>query len=302
MSTNTNGELRPLIELRAGDASARVDPDHGGRLAGLRVGDRDRLVEPPDPRDGSIGWGSFLMAPWPGRLAHGRLQWGGRTVQLPRTRGANAIHGLVHGVPWRVDRATATEADLSVELGPPGWPFGGHVRQRLRLQPDRLTLEAEIEAETAMPAALGWHPWFRRGDSDPRLRVDADAVLETQAMIPTGRILQVEGRNDLRRGPLLGRRRLDQAYVGARSPAIVTWPDLELRLEFPGMETVVVFTPPGAFCVEPQTAWPNAFGLTDRADRERAGARTLAAGERLVAAFVIRWTSPESAQSGDKPQ
>jgi galactose mutarotase-like enzyme len=150
-------------------------------------------------------------------------------------------------------------------------------------------MEAEIEDESAMPAAVGWHPWLRRGGSDPRLLIDADAVLETRALIPTGRVLPLEGRVDLRTGPLLGPRRLDHTYVGARSPAIVTWPDLELRLEFLGIDTIVVFTPPGAFCVEPQTAWPNALGFADGADRVRAGARTLGVGERLHAAFVIRW-------------
>jgi aldose 1-epimerase len=291
MSTNSTArEPRPLIELRAADATVVVDPDHGGRLASLRIRGRDLLVGPPEPRDSSISWGSFLMAPWPGRLADGRLRWRGRTMQLPRTHGRHAIHGLVHGVPWAVGRQTASEAQLSVELAPLGWPFGGRVRQRLRLEPGLLTLEAAVEADRPMPAALGWHPWFRRGDADPRLRVDADAVLETDAMIPTGRIVPVHGRIDLRSGPALGRRRLDHAYVGARSPAVIAWPDLELTVEFPSVETVVVYTPRGSFCVEPQTAWPNALGLASPPERSLAGARHLAAGERLETTLRMRWT------------
>lgn len=289
MSTNTNRGPRSLVELRVGDATVLIDPDHGGRLASLRIRGRDLLVRPPQPRDVSITWGSFLMAPWPGRLADGRLWWEGRTVQLPRTLGRNAIHGLVHGAPWTVDRATETEVDLGIGLAPLGWPFGGRVRQRLRLAPDGLTMQAEIEADDAMPAALGWHPWFRRGEADPRLRVAADGVLEARGMIPTGRVVPVRGRTDLRSGPALGRRRLDHAYVGAASPAVVSWRDLELTLEFVGADTIVVFTPPGAFCVEPQTAWPNALGLADPGERRRAGARRLATGERLEATFRIGW-------------
>jgi aldose 1-epimerase len=290
MSTNTNRRSRPLIELRAGDVTVLVDPDHGGRLASLRIQGRELLVGPPEPPDGSISWGGFLMAPWPGRLADGRLRWEGRTIQLPRTLGPNAIHGLVHGAAWTVDRAAEAEVDLGVELGPLGWPFGGRVRQRLRLGPESLTMEAGIEADDPTPAALGWHPWFRRGKVDPRLRVAADAVLETRGKIPTGRIVPVHGRTDLRAGPALGRRRLDHAYVGVRSPAVITWPDLELAIEFHSTETVVVYTPPGSFCVEPQTAWPNALGLASAPDRALAGARHLAGGERLEAALRLRWT------------
>ena len=290
MTTNTNRERRPLVELRAGEAVVRIDLDHGARIAELHVSGHDLLVEPPEPRDGSIGWGSFLMAPWPGRLAQARLRWRGRAVQLPRTHGANAIHGLVHAVPWRVDRLAGSELAVSVELGPLDWPFGGRVRQRLKLEADSLTMVAEIEADAAMPAALGWHPWFRRGGTDVRLRVDADAVLERRSMIPTGRVLPVRGPTDLRAGPRLGRRRLDDTYVGARSPAVVRWPDLELRLEFPGVETVVVFSPRDALCVEPQTAWPNALGFPRPADRAGAGARSLEPGESLEATFAIRWT------------
>jgi len=291
MSTNsTTRRPRPLIELRAGDTTAVVDPDHGGRLASLRIGARDVIVRAPEPGAGSISWGAFLMAPWPGRLANGRLRWRGRTIQLPRTHGRHAIHGLIHDVPWTVDRQTTSEAQLSVELGPLGWPFGGRVWQRLRLEPGLLTLEATVEADRPAPAALGWHPWFRRGDADPGLRLDADAVLETRAMIPTGRVVPVRGRTDLRSGPALGRRRLDHAYVGARSPAVITWPDLELTLEFPSLETVVVYTPHGSFCVEPQTAWPNALGFARATERNMAGARDLAAGERLEETLRMRWT------------
>jgi aldose 1-epimerase len=277
-----------VLELQAGDASVAIDEAHGGRLASLRVGGRELLVGPAGPDDGSITWGCYLMAPWPGRLADGQLQWEGRTIQLRRTHGRHAIHGLVSGVPWSVDAAGGSSAELSVSLERDGWPFGGTVRQRMRLEPDRIVLEAEIHAEVAMPAALGWHPWFQRR-GEPRLRVDGDAVLEARRMIPTGQLVPVRGTLDLRAGPPLGRRRLDHAYVGVRPPVELTWPDVTLRLETdPWLPTVVVFTPPGAVCVEPETAWPNALALP-RPAATAAGARFLAAGERLGGRLVIAW-------------
>jgi len=294
--------VRP-VELRAGGAVATIDPDRGGRLASLRVDGRELLLGPPDAVDAGIGWGCYLMAPWPGRLADGRLSWRGRRIQLRRTHGRHAIHGLVASVPWEVVEApAATKAALRVGLDRDGWPFGGEVRQSFRLEPTRLTIEASIHAEREMPAALGWHPWFQRrislpteldprvaADPGPRVMVDATGTLRLRGMIPTGAVDPLTRRTDLRAGPALGRRRLDDVYVDARSPAVIRWPELELRLELdPLTPTVVVFTPPHAFCVEPQTARPNALGLPDAAAAV-AGRRVLRAGESLRASIRLDW-------------
>ena len=278
-----------MIELRSGRASATVDPAGGGRLASLRIGDRELLVGPPDSTDTTIRWGCYLMAPWPGRLADGRLRFRGRTWQLRRTHGRHAIHGLVWAVPWEIGGATTSEATLTVGLDRDGWPFGGVVGQTYRLEPGRLVIEATITAEQAMPAALGWHPWFRRESPDPSLRLEAGGTLAASRMIPTGAGAALTRKTDLRAAPNLGRRRLDHTYVGARSPAVLRWPDLELRIEFGAeADTVVVYTPWNAVCVEPMTAWPNALGLEDPAAAV-AGRRSLEAGERLASRLVIAW-------------
>jgi aldose 1-epimerase len=278
-----------MLELTAGDARAVIDPARGGRVASLRLGERELLVPSPDPHDLSMRWGLFLMAPWPGRLAGGRLRFLGRTYQLRRTHGRHAIHGLLWSAPWAVARSSATESELRVGLDREGWPFGGEVRHAIRLEPGALTLEASILADRAMPAAVGWHPWFQRGSPDPSLRLPADGILERRSMLPTGAVLPLAGRTDLRGGPILGRRRLDDAYVGARSPAVLRWPDLELRLSFgPDCETVVVYTPWNAVCIEPQTARPNALGLRDAAGRA-AGRRDIEPGETLATSMRIAW-------------
>ena len=278
-----------MLELTAGDARATIEPARGGRVSSLRLGDRELLVPPPDPHDVAIPWGLYLMAPWPGRLADGRLRFRGRTYQLARTHGRHAIHGLLWASPWAVEQAGATDVALRVGLDRGGWPFGGEVRHRIRLEPGALTLEASILADRAMPAALGWHPWFQRGLPDPSLRLRAGGILERREMLPTGAVLPLARRTDLRGGPILGRRRLDDAYVGARSPVVLRWPDLELRVEFgEECETVVAYTPWNAVCVEPQTARPNALGLPDSAARA-AGRQDLEAGETLAASMRIAW-------------
>jgi aldose 1-epimerase len=280
--------MGPIL-LHAGSAIASVDAGRGGRLASLVVRGHELLIGPPDPDDRSIGWGCYLMAPWPGRLSHGRLVFRGKAHQLRRNYGRNAIHGLVFDRPWAVLSRSATEIALETPLGPPSWPAFGRVRQWTRLDPAGVTLTAEIVAEQSMPAAFGWHPWFRRTGADPRLWVQADRFLATKAMMPTGELVAVSGRTDPRLGPRLGSRRLDHAFVGARSPTTIEWPDFTLTVEHePILSVITVFTPPHAICLEPQTAWANALGLPEGESRV-AGALALAAGESLRATMRIAW-------------
>ena len=107
-------------------------------------------------------------------------------------------------------------------------------------------------------------------------------------LLPTGAVRGVSPVEDLRSGPPLGDRRLDHVYVRTKSPAIVRWPDLELRIEYDTtLETVVVYTPPEGICVEPQSMWPNA-PLLAAAGVRATGLRTLEPGDTMTAA--MRWT------------
>jgi len=110
-------------------------------------------------------------------------------------------------------------------------------------------------------------------------------------LAPTGEVRPVTSREDLRSGPRLGDRRLDHVYVRTKSPVLVRWPDLEMRMEYDdSLQTVVVHTPPEGVCVEPQTMWPNAPVLA-AAGVSATGMRTLAPGDSLSATETWTWVS-----------
>ena len=281
-----------MIELRSGPTTATIDPDRGGRLSSLALDGGDLIVGPPDAGDRTILWGSFLMAPWCGRIADAQLEWEGRSYQLPATLEGHAIHGTVWDQPWTVDTASAAEVVISARLEPGGWPFAGSVVQRYSLRDGELVTSAELVAEERMPAALGWHPWFVRNGEDPRLTVHSAHTLETRGMIPTGRRLPVDGITDLRHGTEIGVRLLDHCYTEASSPALVEWPDLRLEIAFvESMTSVVVHTRAASFCIEPQSAWPNPVAL-EAAGVTGTGLVTLDSGDRLTASMTWRWQKP----------
>jgi len=280
-----------VISLRSGSSTATIDAERGGRLASLSVDGRELLIGPPDDTDTSILWGSFLMAPWCGRIANAVLEWRGQRHALRDTLEGHAIHGTVWDQPWTVESATEGEAVLSARLEPGGWPFAGSVRQTYALADDALITTAELVAEEPMPAAFGWHPWFVRDGGDARLTVLSSHTLETEGMIPTGRRVPVDGTTDLRHGTEIGARLLDHCYTDVRSPALVEWPDLRLEIAFDAvLASAVVHTRATSFCVEPETAWPNPIAL-EAAGVTGTGLVTLAAGERLAASMAWRWRS-----------
>lgn len=279
------------VHLTAGSVSAIVDEDRGGRLASLVIRGRERLVTRPraDAAVPAITWGSFPMVPWVGRVRAGRLEWDGQAFDLPRNLGGHAIHGTAFDRPWVIEEMDGRRVALRCRLGDgDGWPFAADVSHVVDLAADAISFRLEVRATLAMPVALGWHPWFARDGDEPILiTVPSAQVLETTPdLIPTGTRVSVDGRTDLRHATAIGDRALDHAYVGVAGPARIAWPDLELTIEADPLASVVVHTTPTGFCVEPQTAWPDAVRLAARG--LDTGIVTLGALEAFSA--TSRWT------------
>ena len=168
------------IELRADDVVVTVEPAQGGRVAQVVVGTQPLLCD--DPSAGPIGWGSYPMAPWAGRLRAGRFTFEGTTHQLELNHtdvdGArHAIHGTVFNAAWTVDDVGPAEVTLHCPIdGPLGWPFAGTARQTITLTDDALTCRLSVEtAGASFPASIGWHPWFCKPD---RLTFEPDGMYE----------------------------------------------------------------------------------------------------------------------------
>lgn len=287
-----------MVTLRAGEAVCEVDAEDGGRLASLVVGGEERLLTRAAAEDGEVpstvvAWGSFLMAPWIGRLDRGVLPWRGRNYHLPADFEGHAIHGTVKDRSWEVTRADEQTVELACPLTDP-WPFGGRVRQVITLRPEGLELFAEVAAgDEAMPAGVGWHPWFARpAQGDLRVQVAAAGTLALRDdLIPTGELDALTATTDLRDGPALGDRLLDDIYADVGAPAVLTWPDLALRMDWsPTVTAVCVHSPPRGVCVEPQTSWPNAPALVQTGST-RTGQVTVEPGLPLQATTTWRWTA-----------
>ena len=236
------------MELRTRDVELVVDPAQGGRIASLRVGGDELLVQPATVDDDPTLWGCYPMVPWAGRVRDGRFTFAGQEVELPPAAPPHALHGIGHLTAWE----PVDDTSIRLDLGPP-WPFGGSVVQRFDLHPDRLTLVMVVTAgDRPMPVVAGWHPCLRRRldhGGDARLDIPAGAMWERDADgIPTGDLV------DPSDGPW------DDAFTELSGPPRITWPGaFELTLTSSCPTWVVYDEDPRLVCVEPQTDAPDAF-------------------------------------------
>jgi aldose 1-epimerase len=260
-----------LLGLRTPRSAITVDPGDGGRLTSLVIDGHEILggSTPVPGRPAGIFQGSFVMAPFVGRTAHGRFDFDGTTWSVPVNFGDHAMHGFVFDRPWRVDGD-----ELVVDLDE-RWPFGGRVSQRFDLGPDELTVTVVVSNdERAMPAIAGFHPWFAERlpdgteahfDFDPGTRYVCDDSGIPLTTIPGG-----------------GDRPWDDSFTNVARPPTIRWGDrVGVRIETTGSHWIVCETMPDAFCIEPLSGPVN--GLAS-------GHYTLVEpGSPLTHTMTLRW-------------
>ncbi|MEN4902207.1 aldose epimerase [Luteimonas sp. TWI1437] len=261
--------LPPGAVLRIGSGATQivVAPDAGGRIAQIVHDGVAQLVGPEDVLPATIAWGCYPMLPWVGRIRRGRFRFDGRQYVLPANFGAHAIHGFGFALPWQVEAQTCDAVALSLALPLDAvWPFGGTAAQRIEVAPGRIMLTLSLAAgEHAMPAEIGWHPWFRKP--------------ERVAFAPA----QVYPRDDdgIATLPLApaAPSPWDDCFPGG-DDIVLHRGDQRLRLRSDCDHRVVYDAAPHATCVEPQSGPPDAFNLAPR---------RLAPGERLTRWFELAW-------------
>lgn len=251
-----------VVMLHSDDATARLAPSAGGRLAQLTVRGRPVLVD-GDQASHPMGWGSFPMAPWAGRIRHGRFTFDGAVRDLPINLAPHAIHGTTFERPWTLRHHDGTSAVLDIELG---WSFGGRATQSFRLADRSLVMELAVHAEqAAMPAEIGWHPWFVKPDRvgfHPTARYERDHEgIAIDRLVEPGT------------GPF------DDCFVNTE-PVVVEIGGTTLTLTSDCDHWVLYDEPEHATCVEPQSGPPDAFTLRPR---------RLEPGETLRRRFSITW-------------
>lgn len=269
-------------------------PAFGGCVRSFTWLGRNILFPAADPAPSSpLETAAFPLFPFSGRINEGRFRWNGRDIRLEPNfpPEPHAIHGQAWHAAWDVDALDAHSARLTYRHEPDSWPWAYLATQDFRLTEDglELTLSLTNLSDEVMPAGLGWHPYFPRGDA--RLSANVSGIwVADSGMIPD-RLDTLGPGTDVRKQTAVAALNLDNAFAAHPANAEITWPSAGLHLSIgssPELGHLVVFVPEGKdfFCVEPVSHAPDAVNSAH--ERDVTGLRSLEPGETLTANIVLK--------------
>jgi len=193
-----------IFQHASGKTLFSLVPGCGACLTDLVLHGRPVLDGCKTPVEASINnWGkSGMLFPFPNRLRDGRYEWGGEIFEFPVNDPATgtALHGLgmdkdIELIGYEVGENEATAVcQFQSEGDYPYYPFPFTFTAVFKIEhPGRLTITLAFrnDGDRALPAGLGWHPYFHLGYDqikDTALQMpDCQLVGIDSAMIPTGK-------------------------------------------------------------------------------------------------------------------
>ena len=254
------------MTLRGGGWEARLLPEVGGALASLMLDGTEVLRTMPEGSTSPLDAACFPLAPYCNRVRDGRFMVAGREIVLPHNfpPERHSIHGLSWQRPWRIESQAANKCVLVDDYDGNGpWPWAYRAEQRVRLGDKgcAVTLVLTNRGDTAMPAGIGLHPYFRRG-ANPKVRFTADHVLLSDAeCLPTGVTAPAGHFADFRHGAALPAETVDHCFAGWGGEAAIDDERGTILVTASGAPHLHFYAPAdgSALCCEPVSHTPDAL-------------------------------------------
>jgi len=299
-----NDENTVLLGFQSDDdvsQEARISLRYGANLCrytykGLNIIDYD-----PALLKTSDFTGTPVLYPTPNRVENGVFIFNGKVYEQVK-RGRHIFeHGLVYDEEWNLVKLRATEkeallsAQITWTIDSPlfeAFPFPHSLTLTFRLIDGAIDITYDIfnYGSEEIPFGFGLHPYFQKlsGEEKTMLTLPVEYVMEaTEALLPTGKILQVSGTAfDLNHPTAIGELDLDHVFLRAAddTPATIHYTEQGFKVNVHATNDFshfVIYSPAGTpyFCVETQTCSTNAHNLYHRGLREISGLMMAAPGE-----------------------
>lgn len=133
-----------------------------------------------------------FLFPFGGRLKQGRYTWNKKEYQFPQNHDEHAIHGFLQEEAFDLQSYDEATIVYTAEIAPRSYyPFPSTVSIVFQLHADAITIVMSVmnTGVEAMPAGIGWHPYFRVGSiQDTEVNMPESTRIQlTGDLIPTGR-------------------------------------------------------------------------------------------------------------------
>ena len=285
-----------MLELRNKNLSVVISPTCGAGLLAFQAFGEDMLRRADllahDRRD-PLGLSCFPMIPYVNRIAKNSFSFRGEAVTVPSPWAPHALHGFGWRTAWQVVSHAGQGAHLTFAAERGAWPWRYRCEQALSLEEDDLVVELAVQNldDRPMPASLGLHPYFPYAGEATLQAVTEGVWLTDENVLPVAWQAAKNARVSFAEATPVAGTDLDNCYTGFDGIARVVWPrrGIEVTLASPQCRFLQVYTRgnDGSFCVEAQTAMPDAM---NQHEVETTGVQTLFPDERLscVTRFKVR--------------
>jgi len=260
-----------MTVIERGPARLTLAPAVGGAIARFTVDGRDVLRPMADGATDVLASACFPLVPFCNRIPNGRFAFEGQSHVLPPNLGdhPHALHGQGWRGAWTVEQAEAGEAVLSYAHAADAWPWTYRAVQRLTLSETGLRLQLSVTntGQRAMPAGLGFHPYFPARAGEALAAANDGVWMIDEDVLPTVHHAGPWGPDWAKGAVVAGHDLIDHCYTGWDQQAVLTapgQPDTTITAS-PDCRWLHVYIPPGQgfLCVEPCASRPNPFGPGD---------------------------------------
>ncbi len=282
-----------------------VDPEQGVNvMAGYLHQDGEWLAVMPDARraETALQASSFVLVPYSNRIEDGRFTFAGETHQLANGE-RHASHGDVRGRPWQIQEQSAGAITCTIDSRDFDdsnwpWPFTATVTYALIDKQVHSELSVTNLGQSAMPAGLGWHPYYNRtlteADEPVYLHFQVESVYPdaNDNRIPSGPAEPLAPNQDFRRERVLAPANfIDACFHGYDGGGTIAWPASNVRLHYHASANcghLILYNPAKPyFAVEPVTNANNGVNLLAAGD-PTSGIEILEPRATMRATFTVQ--------------
>ena len=281
----------PSIILAKGDFELELNPALGGSIHRAAWRGEDILAARSSAT--ILDTACFPLVPFSNRIAGSRFDFAGETIALEPNHPSAAENPVLHGFgwlgQWHIEQADARSTALGFRHDGGEWPWPFTARQFVEVLDNGFVCALTIanESDKAMPAGLGFHPYFPRTGAT-LLRSQHLGEWQNDATCLPQSLLEHDEPIDWWHGKPVANRLVDTVYTGRSGPLVIEWPERRLAARIsPSADlpftTIYVPRDETFFCVEPVSHMTDAF---NRSGAE-SGARVLGPGESWTVTMRI---------------
>ena len=302
-------EATVILQLKNGDSQVTLCPEIGGAIARFTWKGHDILRRAPDNAIAEKlvrQMGVYPLVPYSNRIAQAKLIVGEKTFSLRPNflQEPHAIHGFGWQRGWKVMKRNGDSVELNLQHLPDiDWPFACEATQVVRLAANALHLSLAVKNKDtqAMPAGLGFHPYFPltpgthlQTEWRGMWQMGGDSLPTTLSPVPT--------EADFSQLRPVSNWKVDHCFTGWSRRAVLDYPTHRMQLDASeACRQIVVFAPNDGrnfIALEPVTNINNAFALAASGVADT-GMQMLATNESFENSMTIMLSGRAATKAAD---